>query len=176
MSQQDNTEPRSTRELTDRILAARSELKQVFSGLSEAQMIQPGADGGWSVKDHLAHLAAWERGIVALLNRQPRWPAMGLDEETVDRSEEDEINAMLDQLNRGRALADVLADFEQAHRDMLAVLERLSFDDLLKPYSDYDPGVDSRNPVLGSITGNTCDHYTEHRPWVQKVVAHVAGG
>jgi hypothetical protein len=151
-------------------------LKQVFSGLSDDQMTAPGADGGWSVKDHLAHLAAWERGIVALLNRQPRWPAMGLDEETVNRLDEDGVNAALDQLNKGRALADVLADFEQAHRDMMAVLGRLSFDDLLKPYSEYAPGSDGRNPVLGSIIGNTSYHYDEHRPWIQEVVAHVTGG
>jgi hypothetical protein len=167
--------PRDTTGLVQRIRQARSELMQSFSQLSEDQLVAPGPDGGWSVKDHLAHLAAWERGIVAVLNRRPRWPAMGLDEEQVPALDEAGINATVERHNKGRALSDVLADFEQVHRDMIAVLERLSFDDLLKPYSTYVPGSDRRDPVLSSIAGNTYDHYTEHRAWVQVVVNHVAG-
>lgn len=164
-----------TAELLDRIRQARSALKQTFSHLSEAQMVAPGADGGWSVKDHLAHLTTWERGIVALLRRQSRWEAMGVDAETVRRVDEDALNAILDQQNKDRTLADVLAGFEQVHRDMIDVLQSLSFQDLMKPYAYFEPGrTDEESPpVLGWIIGNTYDHYDEHASWIRAVVEHV---
>jgi len=37
---------------------ARAELVQAIDGLSEAKLTEPSLDG-WSVKDHLAHLAQW---------------------------------------------------------------------------------------------------------------------
>ena len=37
---------------------SRSELLSVIEGLSEAQLLEPSLDG-WSVKDHLSHLAQW---------------------------------------------------------------------------------------------------------------------
>jgi len=170
--------PRDMPELLDRIKRTRSALRQTYAHLSEAQMIAPGADGGWSVKDHLAHLTTWEAGIAALLRREPRWAAMGLDDAIVRQNDEAEVNAIIDQHNKDRVLPDVLADFEQTHRDLLAVLGQLTFDDLLKTYSHYqpgEPGVDSGRPILAWIAGNTYEHYAEHEDWVRAVVEHVTG-
>jgi uncharacterized damage-inducible protein DinB len=172
-------EPRDMSGLFDRIGRARSALKQTYAHLNDAQMIEPGADGGWSVKDHLAHLMTWEAGIAALLRHEPRWAAMGLDDETVRQNDEAGVNAIIDRHNKDRALPDVLADFEQTHRDLLAVLEQLTFDDLLKTYSYYQPNeprVDSGRPILAWIAGDTYEHYEEHEDWVRAVVEHVSGG
>ena len=172
-----SAESRDMSEVLDRMERARSALKQTYAHLDDAQMIVPGADGGWSVKDHLAHLATWEGGIAALLRREPRWAAMGLDDETVRQNDEVGVNAIIDRRNKDRALPDVLADFEQAHRDLLAALAQLTFDDLRKTYSYYqpdEPGMDSGRPILAWIAGNTDEHYEEHEDWVRAVVEHVA--
>lgn len=173
-----SAEPRDMSGLLDRIQQSRSALKQTYAHLSEAQMIAPGADGGWSVKDHLAHLTTWEAGIAALLRREPRWAAMGLDDAIVRQNDEAGVNAIIDRHNKDRALPDVVASFEQVHRDLLAVLGQLTFDDLLKTYSYYqpdEPGVDSGRPILAWIAGNTYEHYAEHESWIRAVVEHVAG-
>ncbi len=53
-----------------KILAnVRGELEEFLNLLTNAQMLAPVKDGR-SVKDHLAHLAAWEQGIVALLQKK----------------------------------------------------------------------------------------------------------
>jgi hypothetical protein len=39
--------------------AMREDLRSSIEGLSDAQMIEPSIDG-WSVKDHLAHIAFWD--------------------------------------------------------------------------------------------------------------------
>lgn len=43
------------RGLLERLRAARAELLSAIDGLDEQQMAEP-ALGGWSVKDHLAHI------------------------------------------------------------------------------------------------------------------------
>jgi len=171
--------PRDMPELLDRVERSRSALKQTYAHLDDAQMTAPGADGGWSVKDHLAHLAAWEAGIAALLRRQPRWAAMGLDDAIVRQNDEAGVNAIIDRRNKDRALPDVLADFEQAHRDLRAALDQLAFDDLLKTYSHYqpdEPGAGNGRPILAWIAGNTYEHYAEHENWIRAVADHVTGG
>jgi len=174
-----SAEPRDMSGLFDRIERARSSLQQTYAHLNDAQMVAHGPDGGWSVKDHLAHLTTWEAGIAALLRREPRWAAMGLDDAIVRQYDEAGVNAIIDQHNKDRALPDVLADFEHTHRGLVAVLKQLTFDDLLKTYSYYqpnEPGVDSGRPILAWIAGNTYEHYEEHENWVRAVVEHVTGG
>ena len=49
--------PRNKAELLEQVRPHRAELEQTVSALSEAELITPGLDG-WSVKDHMTHLAA----------------------------------------------------------------------------------------------------------------------
>ncbi|MEK7693088.1 MAG: ClbS/DfsB family four-helix bundle protein, partial [Chloroflexota bacterium] len=48
-------------ELLDAIRRDRATLDALVTSLSEAQMIAPELDAGWSVKDVLAHITAWEQ-------------------------------------------------------------------------------------------------------------------
>ena len=47
--------------------AARTELLALLNGMDEATLERPGALGAWSVKNMLAHLAAWEDWVVQAL-------------------------------------------------------------------------------------------------------------
>jgi hypothetical protein len=161
--------PQTKTELLARMAQGRSTFEEALGRLSEAQLIHPDPASGWAIKDHLAHLDAWERGIAALLQRQPRWAAMGLDEAAISDHDETGINDLIYRQNKERPLADVLADFHEAHRQMLAALDRLSEAELFKPYAYYkgeDPGDDTR-PIIGWIAGNTYEHYAEHQAWIE---------
>jgi hypothetical protein len=46
-------------ELLEHYTRVRADLMAAIEGLSEAQMTEPTLEG-WSVQDHLAHLAAWD--------------------------------------------------------------------------------------------------------------------
>jgi len=165
--------PGDKAELLERIQRARAALEQAVSRFSDAQLVAPGPSEGWSVKDHLAHLSAWEQGLAALLQGRPRYAAMHLDEGTYLSSDADGLNAIICRLNRDRTLAEVLAAFRQAHQDVLAALTRLTDDDLFKTYSHYqpdEPGEDSGEPILRWIAGNTYEHYAEHQAWIQELV------
>ena len=161
--------PKDKAELMERIQLARGRLLETIDQLSDEQLIAPGPPDGWSVKDHLSHVAIWERSLEALLQGRPRYAAMNVDEQTYLRSE-DALNALIFQHNKGRSLAEALAGFEQAHNDLLGVLAGLTDADLLKTYSHYqpdEPGRDSGAPIVGWIAGNSYEHYAEHQAWVE---------
>ncbi len=167
--------PQTKAELLERLEVGYRALDEWNCRLNDAQFLARQASTDWSIKDHIAHLAAYEAGIAALLRRQPRWAAMGLDEKLVRDSESfDDINAALYLLHKDRTTAEVLTAFHDAHQQLLAALEQLTDAELFKPYADYqphDPAANPVDPVLGWIIGNTYEHYAEHRPWVEELLA-----
>lgn len=164
--------PRTTKALIGRIQTARDELEGQIAPLSEAELTRPGPEG-WSVKDHLAHLALWRRSLIALLEGTDRAAAVGLAERDGDEDHDiDAINARLYANERDRPLAEVLADFRATHRQALDLVARLSDEDLTRPYSHYQPQAQPRNeqPVVGWIAGNTYEHDAEHAEWIKAVL------
>jgi len=159
--------------LVRHIRDSRSRLEQTVSRVDEKGLTSPGPDG-WSVKDHLAHVAVWEESLLALLEGRDRVVAVGLVSATTesDTRDVDAENADLQRLHRDRPLADVLATFRETHARVLTALERLNDADLYRPYSHYQPKSLPYNPrpVLGWIVGNTWDHYDEHATGIEKLV------
>jgi hypothetical protein len=167
------SQPRNQAELVEQIQHAWSALEHTLNGLNEAQMIAIGPDG-WSIKDHLAHVAAWEESTIAILESRPRHLALGVDERTYLEASEDELNAAIYENSKARPLAEVVDLFENTHRRMLATLQGLTDADLLKTYSAFlpdEPGEDSGAPMLERIPGNTYEHYDDHRKWIAALIA-----
>jgi len=164
--------PPTVREVKDRIEEEWEALQRAFAPLSEEQMTEPGT-GGWSVKDELAHLAAWARGLAALVRKQPRYPPMGLPAGAAPHTAGIErMNEMIYANNRDLPLASVLDELRAAHEDALAAIAGLSDEDLVRPYDDFQPQdnrPDGHTPILWRIAGNTFGHYAEHRETITKM-------
>lgn len=60
----DETEKMTKSELLKLIRDERGLLEMTLARLTHAQMLLPGVDGEWSVKDALAHISAWERRMI----------------------------------------------------------------------------------------------------------------
>ena len=167
--------PQPKAELIARVEAGYAALEDRLSHLSEAQLSARRTLTGWSIKDHMAHLAAYVYGMAALLRREPRWAAMQLDEKLVrDSQSDDEVNAVIYQQYKDRSTSEVRAAFRDAHQQMLKALNNLTDADLFKTYADYqphDPDANKKDPVIGWIIGNTYEHYAEHRPWMEELLA-----
>ena len=167
--------PRTKADLMAQLTAGWQTLEDRLRTLSEAQLTARRTPNEWSIKDHLAHLMAYELGMAALLRREPRWAAMQLDAKFARDSESfDEINAVLYERHADRSAPEVLTDLRDAHQQLLQALTNLTDDDLLKPYAAYqphDPEANEQDPVLGWIIGNTYEHYAEHLPWMEELLA-----
>ena len=158
--------PREKGQLLTRIREARAALDRTVDRLSEAQLTARGPDG-WSGKDHLAHLAAWEGKIVAVMEGRPAHEGLGLDEATYRGANIDEINAHLHERARARPLPDVLAAFRRTHERLLVALEALPEAELTRPYQSADAG----DVLADGIAGNTYEHYEEHRAAIEALAA-----
>jgi hypothetical protein len=70
-------EPATLLDVLDRIRVGWAALAETFAGLDEQQLTAPGPEG-WSVKDHLVHLSAWERALTTIMRGQPQRLAFGV--------------------------------------------------------------------------------------------------
>ena len=137
--------------------------------LTEAQMTTPRDAVGWTIKDHLVHIAIWEDGISSLLNGQSRNDAMGIDEATANSEGFDTINEVGRQQHKDKPLAEVLSWLQAAHERMMAQVQLLTDEDLKRPYRHWDKDSTQESPILGSIIGNSYEHYVEHQAWMDAI-------
>jgi hypothetical protein len=170
MNDQDTSEIQfSKTELFNRIHKAFTVLEAIIQKHNDAQLSRPGSSG-WAVKDHLVHLAVWEKGIAELLQRRDRYAAMGVPNPAAQPGMDiDEINEMIfnnhNQLSAGEA-KQMLSD---AHDQLLKTLEPLSEAELQLPYSSFLPESSRpgpEHPVWQSVVGNSNEHYEEHTAYI----------
>ena len=147
-------------------------LQSTIDGLNEDQLTRPTDAGGWTAKDHIAHLAAWENSMVFLLKGKARHDGLGISESVYLTGEVDAINDAIFQNVRGIPLADVQHRLADVHEQMLALLAKLSDGDLQLTYSDYlpdEPGREDGSPILNRVFGNTAHHFDLHRPDIERI-------
>lgn len=166
----DSNHPMTRDELLKAIDEGWQELQAYIASLSKIQLTDPTDAAGWTVKDHLIHLAMWENGVLAMLHKQSRPDAMGVTAE-VWSGDNDEINAAIQQQNQAMPLDAVLETLRNTHQRMMQTLEGMTADDLVLPHRHYQADSTNEKPIVGWIIGNTFEHYREHIPWMQAIVA-----
>jgi hypothetical protein len=158
--------PRDKAELMERIQREWTLLQQAIGSVTEPQMNKPDA-GGWSIKDNLAHLSAWEEFMrLYHLQNIPPHLALQINEDMFKTLDEDALNAVLFERNRDRTVADVLADLQRSHTQVLAELDQWLYEDLIQPHYPDDPEA---RPLINWVIGNTYAHYQEHRLNIEKL-------
>lgn len=127
---------------------------------------------GWSIKDHIAHLAAWENSVVAFLTGKPRHESLGVSESLFLSEDLDAMNLVIFQAHHDEPLNQVRAEFHKTHIRLLELLAPLTDDDLKKPYRHYlphEPG-DGNWPAINTVYGNTAHHYRTHQNWIEMML------
>jgi hypothetical protein len=162
--------PSSKAELMTRIHDEWAALEQLVRGLTPTQMTTPGPET-WSVKDHLAHLAAWQRILVMEhLQGHSFAEAAGMDLATAaamkGMTAETGLNDYFYRRDKDMPLDDALAAYAAAHQQVLAALEPLPEADLFKPLYP----TTSDRLLLDYIISDTYWHYWEHRVIIAAIV------
>lgn len=125
-------------------------------------------EGGWSPKDNLAHLAEWMNALMGHhMDKRPAHEVMRLTEEQTRDWDMEVINPVLFERNKDRSIAEVLAQVKQVYEELLAKLDALSFEDLLKPRHPNDP---EKRPLLLWVLGDTTEHFVEHREVIERML------
>ena len=167
------TQPNFTqRECQQKIAAAWAALGAYLDGLSDVQQTDLRDTAGWSVKDHIAHLTAWEKSVVLLFEGQPRYATLGVDEALYTSERIDEINTRIQQRWAGADLAAVRERFARVHAQMCALLDDLTDVELNQTMELRFPwfSTGDERKLAAVISGNTDYHFLEHLGWMQAMV------
>lgn len=151
-------------ELLQKMSQSRSQFEALIAKFSDEQMLRPVLPGGWTVKDALAHIAWWARRahLVTTAVVKGNEPEYSLDESDVDG-----VNLRAFQENRLRPLTDIRAEEADSYRNLWALVESLSPDDLNNPDRfAWTKG----SPLSVVVEWNTFGHYEEHLSDLRKAL------
>jgi hypothetical protein len=158
--------PGSKEELMAAIRREWKQLMEVVNKLDQQKMIAPD-EGGWSPKDNLAHLSEWMNSMMGYhIDRRPPHEVMRITEEQASGWDMEVINPVLYERNKDRSIEDVMDELKQTYEKVLAKLDAMSFEDLLKPRHADDP---EKRPLLLWVIGDTSGHFAEHREVIERM-------
>ncbi len=152
------------------IQRAWDEVEAFLADLTDEQKTGPKDAGGWSVKDHLIHMAVWEDGIEAVLSGESRNARMGIGHISPKPRGDDAINDVIFKQHRDKSLQEILMTRQKIHDRLLNTLQSLSDEALARPYSAFVAESRNNQPILGHILGNTSGHYRTHLRWMKLIV------
>lgn len=115
-------------ETIDRYKEEHERLKKLVSSLPEEQILKPKTLDEWSIKDIIAHLAAWNWEAIDEVNRVLRneatWPAR-----YEDKAGEDEFNRKEVEKRRDKSWKEVLQDWDDSFWAQIKRMEQISEDE-----------------------------------------------
>ena len=108
-------------QLLNKFERAWATFKESYAGLTQAQLVQPGVTGDWSVRDILAHVTWWEAEALKYLpnilqgGRPPRYADLygGIDA----------FNAQMTERKRRLKLSEVRYQLDKTHTRLIEYLQ-----------------------------------------------------
>jgi uncharacterized damage-inducible protein DinB len=129
---------------------SREALLAAIDGLTDAQMTEPSMDG-WSVKDHLAHLALWDDIRTSEVTRISAGHGSAW---RITYEQAEAYNAIAYPARRDLSLAQIRWELETSRARLLEAIAAAT-----------PRGLD---PSRYSETGLRSDHEAEHTGWIKR--------
>lgn len=147
--------------LAGQLADARERLTTSYEGLSPEDMLAPGVCGDWSVRDILAHLAAWDRETTRTYNLM----LAGERPHFLDLSDEEiqEFNEQNHQATKNMTLEEVLAELEASREEMLDTLRETGNEQLFAPA----PGDEHADLSIAACINVSISHDEEHAEMIE---------
>jgi len=158
--------PEDKADLLDVIRRERQNLDSLIDSLTQDQKCTLGVEASWSVKDLMAHIAAWERlaldRIHAALTGEPiKIPIIEGDNFV------DDFNGEVYSRNRYEPLESVEEEYKGSYADFLVQIENLGWD-FIQAVLPFEWAGDLTALVL--ISSNSHWHYKEHAASIRKKI------
>jgi len=150
-------------ELVAAIRRDRAALDAVIARVPEGRLTEAVLDDGWSVKDVLAHITAWEQLCLKWMRTGTRRELTAGDElgEQVDA-----LNAQLYADNRMRGLDDVRDAYVRSCDEIVTAAEALSDEQLAA-----NPAWAPHAQLWQIVSANSDEHYREHIEQISRWLA-----
>ena len=162
-----STRPGSKTELLERMRAGREEWDALIAQIPDSARTEPTLAGGWSVKDLIAHVAAYEKWTAAQIRaanegRAPTDRELYGVEEMPDDPEGwdlDRQNAAIYARYQEMPLAEVMTFSRKAFADLVAAIEAVSDDDVARTGAQTWTG---ERTLLEIMPEQCYAHYEQH--------------
>jgi hypothetical protein len=159
--------PESKTELLERMRAGREEWDGLIAQIPDSARTESALAGGWSVKDLIVHVAAYENWTAAQIRaaNEGRAPAdselYGVEEMPPDPEgwDLDRQNAAIYAQYKETPLAEVMSFSRQAFANLVAAVEAVSDADLSRVGAQVWTGDTT---LLEIIPGQCYAHYEQH--------------
>ena len=137
----------------------------MLAEVGEMRMVRPGVAGDWSMKDIVAHVTAYERGLVEWLEAASRGESVRFAD--FDHPDVDYRNALIFSGNCSRSLQEVLLESARAFQRLLKLVEALLEEELTDPDQTewfVRPRWNESRPLWECIADDSYRHYQQHLP------------
>lgn len=133
-----------------------------FEELSDEQLLQPGACEDWSVRDMLAHIAAWDRATteafrMMLAGERPH--LLDLEDDEIQAFNMEHHAQTLD-----RSFEEVRAELDASREEMLGLLREIDNAALFAPA----PGDEHADLSIASCISVQVAHDEEHADMIEE--------
>ena len=158
-------------ELDASIELAWSELESFLEGITKDTATAHDSNG-WTVKDHVTHMLTWGASVAVMFRGGCRHQALGISEDFYSKASFEEINEVIRQREAHLSLSEAIQRLRETHTQLLVGVASLPDGDLGRTVRDVfplAPRTDDRR-VVDFIRENTAAHYSEHLPWMRKLV------
>jgi hypothetical protein len=151
--------------------------RDMIAALPPEQLDGPVDASGWSVKDHIAHVTAWESGVTAVLQGRPRYEGMGITDEDIDLNDIDTLNARVHDAFASMPADEVVEEAQLKHEGFMMELEALPEEAVRWPLQKYLDGANAdggKRTVGDWFWDNSGAHFEEHLRYIKDILAQEA--
>ncbi len=147
----------SKAELVASIEKEHHEFVELASSVARKRYREEGVWGdGWTIKDLFAHLTEWEQMFLGWYREgrdggEPALPAAGYK-----WNQTPELNRAIQRKHRPQSVKRVLEEFDASYEEILALVRKLTPEELLTPGHFAWTG---KYPLTTYLAPNTCSHY-----------------
>lgn len=149
-----------------------AELQAMVDAAEPDDLVRKTDAAGWSSKDHLAHLDAWDRSVLEMIrDGRPQWETLGLERELLDEEwDYDRQNEIIRQQTVDAPLDEVRSALAATHDAFVRLLRGMTDEEIRRPSNDFVPGS-GEFEIAHKVMGNTYMHYDEHRVYIERILA-----
>ena len=140
-------------ELRERVHTAHTRLVKAFDGLTEEEATRTGLNPQWSIKDALAHLAAWDTQGAVIISKILR---EGVEPPDIDKKFIDDFNARAVAERGSHSMREVADEFNAAHSELENVL------------AEFPDELDESSRAFKLFEILAVTHYTHHAEQIEK--------
>lgn len=131
----------------------------------------PTDEAGWTVKDHITHVAAWEGGIRAVLQGEPQHEGMGISEDDLALDDTALVNERIRQAHADIPAEEVVEEAVLRHEGFIMEVEALPAEAVYRKRSELTHQEDPAGMFFGEWAWlDSGVHYRNHFAYIRRIL------